>query len=118
MTTIDAEGLHYRRLNDLIHEAIDDGETEIAVAPGTQPGAVVTLRGRGMPRLRSEVRGDLHAHIEVLVPTKLDARTRELLAELKSRGDEQPAVRSTRAASGQAGAGGLFSRLRETFTGR
>ena len=95
-----------------------DGETEIAVAPGTQPGAVVTLRGRGMPRLRSEVRGDLHAHIEVLVPTKLDARTRELLAELKSRGDEQPAVRSTRAASGQAGAGGLFSRLRETFTGR
>ncbi len=31
MTTINAEGLHYRELNDLIHEAIDGGETEFTV---------------------------------------------------------------------------------------
>jgi len=95
-----------------------DGDTEIVIAPGTQPGTVITLRGRGMPRLRSEVRGDLHAHVEVLVPTKLDARSRELLGELKSRGEEQPGVRSTHTSPGQAGGGGLFSRLRETFSGR
>jgi molecular chaperone DnaJ len=35
--------------------------------------------------MRTDVRGDLHAHIEVVVPTKLDARTRELLGEVKSR---------------------------------
>ncbi len=100
-------------------EGILDGPTEITIAPGTQPGAVTTLRGHGMPRLRSEARGDLHAHFEVVVPTKLDARTRELLTEVKSRGNDQAAVRTTRAAAGQAGAaGGLFSRLRETFTGR
>lgn len=95
-----------------------DGDTEIVIAPGTQPGTVITLRGRGMPRLRSEVRGDLHAHVEVLVPAKLDARTRELLTELKSRGDEQPEVRSTLTAGPAGGGGGLFSRLRETFSGR
>jgi molecular chaperone DnaJ len=95
-----------------------DGDTEIVIAPGTQPGTVITLRGRGMPRLRSEVRGDLHAHVEVLVPTKLDARSRELLGELKSCGEEQPGVRSTHTSPGQAGGGGLFSRLRETFSGR
>ncbi|MFM9035429.1 MAG: molecular chaperone DnaJ [Mycobacterium sp.] len=98
-------------------EGIIDGPIEIVVAAGTQPGAVTTLRGRGMPRLRSEARGDLHAHIEVSVPAKLDARSRELLTEVKNRSTEQPAVKPTRAAAPQSG-GGLFSRLRETFTGR
>ena len=98
-------------------DAILDGATEIAVAAGTQPASVITLRGLGMPRLRSATRGDLHAHIEVTVPTKLDARARELLAEVKSHSTETAAVRNIRAATTAAG-GGLFSRLRETFTGR
>lgn len=95
-----------------------DDDLEITVAPGTQPGAVATLRGEGMPRLRSDVRGDLHAHIEVMVPSKLDARTRELLDELKARNPEQAAVKSIRTSTAQSAGGGLFSRLRETFTGR
>jgi len=92
--------------------------TQITLGAGTQPGAVVTLRGEGMPRLRSEARGDLHAHVEVLVPTKLDARTRELLTEIQSRSTERAGIKSTRTPTAQAGGGGLFSRLRETFTGR
>lgn len=97
---------------------IVDGDAEVTIAPGTQPGSVTTLRGLGMPRLRSEARGDLHAHIEVVVPTKLDARTRELLGEIKSRSGEQVAVKATGGAAQSSGAGGLFSRLRETFSGR
>ena len=92
--------------------------TQITVGAGTQPGAVVTLRGEGMPRLRSEARGDLHAHVEVMVPTKLDARTRELLTEIQSHSTERAGIKSTRTPTAQAGGGGLFSRLRETFTGR
>ena len=34
-------------------DAILDGRTEITIAPGTQPGSVTTLRGHGMPHLRS-----------------------------------------------------------------
>ena len=49
-------------------DAILDGATDIVVAPGTQPGAVTTLRGHGMPNVRSGVRGNLHAHIDVVVP--------------------------------------------------
>lgn len=101
----------------VIVEGILDGPTEITIGSGTQPGAVTTLRGQGMPRLRSDLRGDLHAHVEVVVPKKLDDRTRELLTEMKSRSTERPAVKMTRTASAQPG-GGLFSRLRETFTGR
>lgn len=94
------------------------GDIEIAVNPGTQPGAVTTLRGHGMPRLRSETRGDLHAHIEVTVPTKLDARMRELLGDVKTHSGEHAAVKSTTASPAAAAGGGLFSRLRETFSGR
>jgi molecular chaperone DnaJ len=99
-------------------DGILDGPIEILIAPGTQPGSVTTLRGHGMPRLRSESRGDLHAHIDVTVPTKIDARARELLTEIQNRSTERAGVRSARAAAPQAGGGGLFSRLRETFTGR
>lgn len=95
-------------------DAILDGLSEITIPPGTQPGSVITLRGRGMPHLRSNTRGDLHVHVEVVVPTRLDHQDIELLRELKGRRDREVAdVRSTPAA-----AGGLFSRLRETFTGR
>jgi molecular chaperone DnaJ len=96
-------------------DAILDGPTEITIPAGTQPGSVVTLRGHGIPHLRSGVRGDLHLHVEVMVPTRLDHHDADLLRELKKRrrGDEAE-VKSTHSAAG----GGLFSRLRETFTGR
>jgi molecular chaperone DnaJ len=97
-------------------EGIIDGPTEITIPAGTQPGAVATLRGHGMPHLRSGVRGDLHAHIEVEVPTRLDHEDIELLRKLKeNRIRDVAEVRSTQSTS--AGSG-FFSRLRETFTGR
>jgi molecular chaperone DnaJ len=57
-----------------------DGEETIDVKPGTQPGAEIRLRGRGVPHLRrAGVRGDLHVIVDVRVPTKLSKRQRELL---------------------------------------
>ncbi|GLP74761.1 chaperone protein DnaJ [Mycobacterium antarcticum] len=97
-------------------DAILDGPTDIDVAPGTQPGAVTTLRGHGMPNVRTGVRGNLHAHIEVVVPSRLDHQDTELLQKLKEQRVRDVAeVKSTQAAPS---GGGLFSRLRETFTGR
>jgi molecular chaperone DnaJ len=97
-------------------DAILDGLTEITIPPGTQPSSVTTRRGHGMPHLRSGARGDLHVHVEVVVPDRLDHNDAELLREFKSRrGRDVAEVRSTHAAATN---GGLFSRLRETFTGR
>jgi molecular chaperone DnaJ len=95
-------------------DAIMDGISEITIPPGTQPGSIITLRGHGMPQLRSTARGNLNVHVEVVVPTRLDHHDAEMLRELKGRRTRDVAeVRSTHAAGG-----GLFSRLRETFTGR
>jgi molecular chaperone DnaJ len=60
-----------------------DGEEEIEIKPGTQPGAEIRLRGRGVPLLRrAGSRGDLHVMVDVRVPSRLTSRQRELLEEL------------------------------------
>ena len=52
------------------------------IRPGTQPGSVMTLSARGVPHLRRTGRGDLHLHVVVDVPTKLDGEQERLLREL------------------------------------
>jgi molecular chaperone DnaJ len=96
-------------------DTIIDGPTEITVDPGTQPGSVATLRGHGMPKLRSGVRGDVHAHLEVVVPTKLDSKQAAVLRDLKALRDRDLAEVVS---SGSQQSGGLFSRLRDAFSGR
>jgi len=60
-----------------------DGDEEVEVKPGTQPGTELRLRGKGVPHLRrAGARGDLHVFVNVVVPTKLSKRQRELLEEL------------------------------------
>jgi molecular chaperone DnaJ len=57
-----------------------EGDEEIEVKAGTQPGAEIRLRGRGVPHLRRPGnRGDLHVMVQVVVPPKLSRRQRELL---------------------------------------
>ena len=60
-----------------------DGDEEIEVAAGTQPGTVVTLRGRGMPTIGRGRRGDQQVVLNVVVPRNLSARQKELLGELR-----------------------------------
>jgi molecular chaperone DnaJ len=59
-----------------------DGEEEIEVPPGTQPGTVVTLKGRGMPTIGRGRRGDQQVVLNVVIPRNLTVRQRELLGEL------------------------------------
>ena len=60
-----------------------EGDEEIDVPAGTQPGAVVTLRGRGMPSIGRGRRGDQRVVLNVVIPRNLSARQRELLDELR-----------------------------------
>jgi molecular chaperone DnaJ len=57
-----------------------EGDEEVEVRPGTQPGAEIRLRGRGAPHLRrAGSRGDLHVLVRVKVPTRLSREQREAL---------------------------------------
>ena len=88
-----------------------DGEEEVAIKAGTQPDSVITIKGKGMAKLRTGGRGDLHVHIRVEVPTKLSKNERELLQSLSELRQESPRVLKEPLEN----EGGFFGKFRETF---
>lgn len=83
-----------------------DGTKPVRIEPGTQPGATLTLRGEGMPRLRRRGHGDLKVVVDVMVPTRLTSEQRELLERFEMVSGEE-----TYNGSG----GSFFDRLRGVF---
>jgi molecular chaperone DnaJ len=59
-----------------------EGEREIELEPGVQPGHEETLRGAGLPRLGGRRRGDQRVVVEVVVPTNLSEEQREIAERL------------------------------------
>ncbi len=63
------------------------GDKSLRVHPGTQSGAILRMRGEGIPSRFGK--GDQLVHINVLIPKKLNRRQRELIEELeKDLGDK------------------------------
>ncbi len=84
------------------------GPEQLEVKPGTQPGTVMRLRGKGLPSLRGRRRGDLHVLVNVLVPSNLSDDQRKALEGFaeSANGDNYPVeVPHT----------GLFERIRHAF---
>ena len=87
-----------------------DRTVPLEIRPGTQSGEQLTLRGRGVPRLRSVGRGDVVATIVVETPTKLDSEQADLLRQLAAaRGEENPV------ASVEKSHKGVFGRFKDAF---
>jgi molecular chaperone DnaJ len=82
-----------------------DGEEKLELAPGTQPGEIVVLRGRGMPVLQGRGRGDQRILVNVLVPRRLSEEQRRLLHEFDKHADETTYEKSE----------GLFDKLKSAF---
>jgi molecular chaperone DnaJ len=70
-------------LGDTLTVPTVEGSEEVDLPAGTQSGHEIRLKGKGVPRLRGAGRGDLHAIITVVVPSKLSKRERELVRELR-----------------------------------
>jgi molecular chaperone DnaJ len=82
-----------------------DGSERITVAPGTQSGHVVRLRGKGVPHVRGRGRGDMLVHVAVETPKDLTKEQEELLRQLAAQRGEEVAAPDE----------GLISRLRSAF---
>lgn len=97
-----------------------DGDELVEVRPGTQHGAEIRLRGRGVPHLRrAGSRGDLHVLVSVTVPTRLSSRQRELLeeyaAESGERSDEPVPPPGPGARRGSTRKRGIADRLKDAI---
>ena len=68
------------------------GCTRMQVPAGTQSGAVLRLKGKGVPSLRGGSRGDLHVKVVVETPVKLTKEQQELLEKFNATltGSNQP----------------------------
>ncbi len=83
------------------------GDTDVQVPAGTQPGDVISLRGAGMPSLRGGRRGELKVVMNVVVPRRLSEEQRELIARLQDTLTEEN-MRSEES---------MFSKLRRALRG-
>ncbi|MFQ3565773.1 MAG: molecular chaperone DnaJ [Aggregatilineales bacterium] len=100
-------------LGDRIVIPTVDGDVELVIPAGTQTGRVFRLRGKGVPRLRSDGsnsgRGDQLVYIQVEIPTKLTDEQRRLFEQLAATlGSEVNPQRNGK---------GFFDRVMDFFAG-
>jgi molecular chaperone DnaJ len=85
-----------------------DGDIPIDIKAGTQSADIITLKDRGVTRLRGNGRGDLKIGVQVVTPTKLGGKEQELIKQFaKAHKGSSP-----RLAHFQQG---LFTKLRDRF---
>jgi molecular chaperone DnaJ len=82
-----------------------EGEQELTFDPGTQPGEVVVLRGRGLPVLQGFGRGNQRVLVNVTVPRRLTEEQRQLLEEFERLAGEETYEPSE----------GFFDKLKSAF---
>ncbi len=90
-------------LGDRISVPTLAGDAEVEIPPGTQPGETLALAGLGMPHINARGKGDVVAHLKLIVPSTLTA-------------EEDAALRAYAAAGGQRVSpekGGFFRRKKK-----
>lgn len=94
-------------LGDTVRVPTLDGDDTLTIAPGTQNGKVYRLRGKGVPYLRRNGRGDQLITIHVAIPRELTAEQRALFEKLaQSLRREQVAPSNGK---------GFFEKVRDAF---
>jgi molecular chaperone DnaJ len=66
-----------------------DGDIDLNVPAGTQPGDTIALRGKGLPRLQGRGSGDLVVHLRLVVPRSISAEQEQALRAYASAGGDQ-----------------------------
>ncbi|MDP1720752.1 MAG: molecular chaperone DnaJ [Candidatus Nanopelagicaceae bacterium] len=87
-----------------------DGPLPVAIKAGTQSGSAITVKGKGVTRLRGGGRGDLIVHVDVHTPTKLNKEQGELLSKFaRLRGEKEGESQM------QRHDGSFFNKFRDAF---
>lgn len=84
-----------------------DGKVKIKIEPGTQPGKILRLKGKGFPDLNGYGSGDQLIYLGVYVPEKLSSDEKKLLEDLRTKDNfEAKEVKTDK---------GFFDRLKSFF---
>lgn len=94
-------------LGDEIRVPTLNGEVDLRVPPGTQPGKVFRLRDQGISHLRGSGSGDQLVTVSVQIPNRLTAEQREMFEKLAETMDPGIKIQNQ----------SFFEKLREVFGG-
>lgn len=83
-----------------------DGKVKVNITPGTQPGKVLRLRGKGLPSVNRYGTGDLLVNIGVYIPENLNKDEKAIMEKLSTSGNVQPNASASK---------DFFSRFRNMF---
>lgn len=86
------------------------GRSRVKIEPGTMPGKILRMKEKGIQHLNSHGKGDQLIRVQVWVPTKLNAREKELLKELSSSEHIVPSEEEKNANKS------FFEKVRNAFT--
>ncbi len=87
-----------------------DGDIELDLKPGIQSAEILTIKDRGVTKLRGNGRGDLRIGIHVVTPSKLSGKERDLIEQFASMHKHpKPSLSHFQQ--------GLFAKLRDKFLG-
>ena len=94
-------------LGDEIRVPTLNGDMDLRIPSGTQPGKIFRLREQGIPHLRGSGKGDQLVTVSVQIPNRLTAEQRELFEKLASTMDPDIKIQEQ----------SFFDKLREVFGG-
>jgi len=86
---------------------VDGKRVRVKIPEGTQSGRQIRLKGKGMPVLRSNMKGDMYIQIEVETPKNLTRKQKELLRQFEEASSEET----------NPNASGFFARVKEFLDG-
>jgi molecular chaperone DnaJ len=93
-----------------------DEAVRMKVPPGTQPGAVFRVRGKGIPRAGGLPRGDAHVRVQIEIPVNLDEAIRTQLVQLEKTLPASSLPRRQAFRRGEVAAGALNEHPAEAST--
>ncbi|MDP6757707.1 MAG: J domain-containing protein [Chloroflexota bacterium] len=71
---------------------IDESKLRLKIPPETRDGAVLRLRGQGLPSLNGQESGDLLVRVKVQMPEKLTIREKQIIYDFGTNRNENPAM--------------------------
>jgi molecular chaperone DnaJ len=84
-----------------------DAKVKVKIDPGTQPGKVLRLKGKGLPSVNSYGTGDLLVNIGVYIPENLSKEERKIFEDLDKSANMQPSENAKKS---------FFARFRSMFS--
>jgi molecular chaperone DnaJ len=88
------------------------GKSKLKIEPGTQSGKILRMRGKGIPNLRGDYRGDQLVRVNIWIPTHLSKEEKDLIKQLAKSEHVQPHEGDTSANSEKS----FFERMKDIFS--